>query len=238
MTGAAHGASSVFGKGFPERIACRTGGAEVVAYTPGMPLTLDPDDRPSAEQLIKKSRFVARLRQVTDEQGAHELIAEARAQERGAGHHCYAYILDADSRTERSSDDGEPGGTAGAPMLAVLHARDLVNVAAVVSRHFGGVKLGTGGLVRAYAGTVSAALDSAVLIPRVRYERYRLEVDHADAGRMEADLRGRGFEVADVTYAQRAALTVVTDATDRLRAAVAALTAGSGELVHLGHTWR
>ncbi len=203
-----------------------------------MPLTLDPGDRPHAEHLIKKSRFVARLRQVTDEQGAADLIAEARAQERGAGHHCFAYILDADSRTERSSDDGEPGGTAGAPMLAVLHARDLVNVAAVVSRHFGGVKLGTGGLVRAYAGTVSAALDSAVLVPRVRCERYRLEVDHADAGRLEADLRGRGFEVADVTYAQRAALTVVTDAPDRLEAAVAALTAGSGELVHLGHTWR
>jgi uncharacterized YigZ family protein len=210
----------------------------VVAYTPGMPLTLDPDDRPRAEQLIKKSRFVARLRQVTDEQGVADLIAEARTQERGAGHHCFAYILEADMRTERSSDDGEPGGTAGAPMLAVLHARELVNVAAVVSRHFGGVKLGTGGLVRAYAGTVSAALDSAVLRPRIRCERYRLEVDHADAGRLEAELRGRGFEVADVTYAQRAALTVVADGPARLEAAVAALTAGSGELVHLGHTWR
>lgn len=210
----------------------------MVAYTPGMPLTLDPDDRPCAEQLIKKSRFVGRLRQVTDEQGVADLIAEARAQERGAGHHCFAYILEADVRTERSSDDGEPGGTAGAPMLAVLHARELVNVAAVVSRHFGGVKLGTGGLVRAYAGTVSAALDSAVLRPRIRCEHYRLEVDHADAGRLQAELRGRGFEVADVTYAQRAALTVVADEPARLEAAVAALTAGSGELVHLGHTWR
>lgn len=201
-----------------------------------MPFTLDPDARPYAEELIKKSRFIARLRRVEEESEFEELLAVARAAERGAGHHCYAYIVEGESRIERHSDDGEPGGTAGAPMLSVLKSKDLVNIAAVVSRHFGGVKLGTGGLARAYAGAVTAALEGIELRPRVRSQRYQLAVEHAEAGWVEAELRGRGFEVAEVAYAERAILTIVGD--ERLQAVVAELTSGRGELVHIGHIWR
>lgn len=205
-----------------------------------MPFTLDPDTTLTAEVLIKRSRFVARLRRAESEDDAAALVAAARRLEKGAGHHCRAYRIgdDEGDRIERHSDDGEPAGTAGAPILAVLAGHDLVNVAAVVSRHFGGVKLGTGGLVRAYAGAVEAALDGAVLRPRSRCERYELTADHADAGRLEAELRGRGFEVAGVVYGARATLTVVCADGDRLRCAVADLTAGAGRLVAAGQVWR
>jgi uncharacterized YigZ family protein len=205
-----------------------------------VPFTLDPDAMPTAEALIKRSRFIARVRHVGSEDEAHDLIALAHQEDRGAGHHCFAYVIgdDEESRIERHSDDGEPGGTAGAPILAALKGHDLVNVAAVVSRHYGGVKLGTGGLARAYGGTVSTALASASLRPRSRWQVYRLAVDHADAGRLEAELRGRGFDVAEVAYDARATLTVVCADADRLSSAVGDLTAGQGELIHAGHLWR
>ncbi|WP_197374773.1 IMPACT family protein [Mycolicibacterium baixiangningiae] len=205
-----------------------------------MPYSLDPEARPCAEAVIKKSRFIARLRYAVDEEHAADLLAHARTVDRGAGHHCFAYLLgdETDCRAERSSDDGEPGGTAGAPILRALKARDLTNVAAVVSRYYGGVKLGTGGLARAYAGTVNAAIESASLRPRLRMEVFRLEADHADAGRVEGELRSRGFEVAELTYGDRAAITVLCTDPVELRSTVNGITSGIGEIEHRGHVWR
>lgn len=204
-----------------------------------MAYTLEPGARPYAEAIIKNSRFIARLCRADSEDDARDLISGARELERGAGHHCFAYVVgDDESRVERSSDDGEPGGTAGVPILNVLKARDLVNVAAVVSRHYGGVKLGAGGLVRAYGGTVAAAVDDADLRPRLRWELLRLAADHADAGWVEAELRRRGFEVTDVEYGERAAITLVTLDTEPLVAAIDEITSGRGEYISAGHIWR
>lgn len=207
---------------------------------PHMPFTLDPEARPCAEALIKKSRFIARLRHVDSEDAVAELMVVARDADRGADHHCSAYIIgdEDEGRIERCSDDGEPGGTAGAPMLQALKGRDLVNVAAVVSRYFGGVKLGAGGLARAYGGTVIAAIENANLRPRLRLQVYRVTADHAEAGRLESELRRRGFEVADVTYGQRAALTVICADGSQLSSAIGDLTSGRADLTHLGHVWR
>jgi uncharacterized YigZ family protein len=168
------------------------------------------------------------------------LSAAPRDVDRGANHHCFAYIIgdDEQCRIERYSDDGEPGGTAGAPMLQALKARDLVNVAAVVSRYFGGVKLGTGGLARAYSGTVISAIEKANLRPRLRWQVYRLTADHAEAGRLEAALRGRGFEVSDVTYGERAIITVLCVEEDHLRSAINELTSGRADFAHTGQVWR
>src|SRR6185503_17936706 len=114
----------------------------------------------------------------------------------------------------------------------------LVNVAAVVSRYFGGVKLGAGGLARAYSGAVTAAIETATLRPRVRWEVFRLEADHGEAGRVESELRSRGFDVTDVHYGERAALTVACADADALASAVAEITAGRGNPVRLRHVWR
>lgn len=205
-----------------------------------MPACLDPEARPCSEDIVKKSRFIARLRYVDSEESVDEFLAAARDVDRGAGHHCFAYIIgeDDESRIERYSDDGEPGGTAGAPILNALKGRDLTNVAAVVSRHFGGIKLGTGGLARAYSGAVISALEGVALRPRLRSQVFRLAVAHATAGWVEAELRRRGFEVADVRYGGEAEFTIVCASADRLEASVAEITSGAGQLVYLGNVWR
>ncbi len=204
-----------------------------------MLFSLAADARPHAEELIKKSRFIARVRRVDSEAAFTAFLTEVRELERGAGHHCYGCVIgEEESRIERFSDDGEPGGTAGAPILAALHGRGLVNVAAVVSRYYGGIKLGAGGLVRAYSGTVIAALEFVELRPRVRAQLFRLAVQHATAGWVEAELRRRGIEVVDVNYAERATLTVTTDNPTLLESAVAEITSGAVQLVPAGHVWR
>ena len=120
-------------------------------------LTAGPDVTGEYEE--KRSRFVAVLRRCDDEEDARALIAELRAAHPSARHHCSAFIVDVPgaSRIERSSDDGEPSGTAGTPMLDVLRGSGLTGVCAVVVRWFGGTKLGTGGLARAYSAAVSEA---------------------------------------------------------------------------------
>ena len=109
-------------------------------------------------ETVKGSRFIAWVAPAATEEEAQQLLDRARAQHPDATHHCSAWRI---GETVRFSDDGEPGGTAGRPMLEVLLKRDLMNVAAVVVRYFGGTRLGAGGLVRAYSGAVARALDAA-----------------------------------------------------------------------------
>lgn len=214
-------------------------GATCTPTIPRMSFSLDPEARPYSEETIKKSRFIARLRHCGGEEEANAFVALAHEAERGAGHHCFAYVLgdDVETRVERYSDDGEPSGTAGAPILSVLKARELVNVVAVVSRYYGGIKLGTGGLTRAYSGTVTSALESTPLQARVRLHMFTLAVDHAEAGWVEAELRRRGFEVDGVDYGQKAVIRVLCAEATTLDSAVAEITSGRGELVHMGHLW-
>ena len=123
-------------------------------------LTLAAPARSEIE--VRRSRFVCDVAPVTSEDAARAAIEHVRTVSRGAGHHCTAFVLGPDAATLRSNDDGEPSGTAGAPMLELLRGRNLTDVVAVVSRWFGGTLLGTGGLARAYAGATRAALDEVV----------------------------------------------------------------------------
>ncbi len=204
-----------------------------------MPHTFVPGRDVAVETEVKRSRFLAALRRVESPEAALAFVEEQRRLYPDARHHCWAFVVGDEqaTRAERSSDDGEPGGTAGIPMLQVLHHRDLVNVAVVVTRWFGGIKLGAGGLVRAYSGAVTTALDSVRLVARVRREMFELEVDHADAGRVEAELRQRGVRVLGVTYGDRAVLTVATADVASLTATVASVTSGSGDPKPIGHQW-
>ncbi|MDR0593861.1 MAG: YigZ family protein, partial [Bifidobacteriaceae bacterium] len=111
-----------------------------------------------SEETVKKSRFITRLIPVQDTAAAKAAVARIRRQDHGARHHAYAMVIGSDAAVQRSSDDGEPAGTAGAPMLKVLRHEQVSDILAVVTRHFGGVLLGRGGLIRAYAGGVAAAL--------------------------------------------------------------------------------
>lgn len=110
------------------------------------------------EEEIKKSRFICHLKRVETEEEARDYITSIKKLHHKANHSCSAFIVGKKSEIKRSSDDGEPSGTAGVPMLTVLEKQELTNVVAVVTRYFGGIKLGAGGLIRAYAGSVAGAI--------------------------------------------------------------------------------
>lgn len=137
------------------------------------------------EREVQRSRFIATLAPIDDEDAAGAVIDRIRRELHGARHHCTALVLGADGGQQRSSDDGEPPGTAGAPMLAVLAGAGLTDVVAVVTRYFGGTLLGAGGLVRAYGGAVGEAVAAATRLARRPVTRFRLHVPMADAGRVE-----------------------------------------------------
>ncbi|MEV6669273.1 YigZ family protein [Streptomyces sp. NPDC051162] len=149
---------------------------------------------------INKSRFLCALAPAATEEEAQAFIARVRKEHPTARHHCFAYVLGADGSVQKASDDGEPGGTAGVPMLQMLVRREVRYVVAVVTRYFGGVKLGAGGLIRAYGGAVGEALDVLGTVTRRRFRLATVTVDHQRAGRLENDLRATGRAVREVSY--------------------------------------
>ncbi len=142
------------------------------------------------ESEVTRSRFIADLLPVRDREEVDAAVEAARRTYHDARHHCSASVLGVDGRLTRSNDDGEPAGTAGAPMLAVLTGEQLTDVVTVVTRYFGGTLLGAGGLVRAYGGAVSAAVDRAERVRRRWTRVVTIRVGHADAGQLEHRLRG------------------------------------------------
>lgn len=175
-----------------------------------------------AELEVKRSRFVADLAPIARLGDLDDLVVAARREFRDARHHCSAAVAGDDADQGRSHDDGEPGGTAGAPMLAVLRGSGLTDLGAVVTRYFGGTLLGAGGLVRAYGDAVSAALAEARVLERRAVSRCTAHVALADVGRFEHRLRhvvgDLGGTVADGAYdADGATFEVVVPATRRDR---------------------
>ncbi len=167
---------------------------------------------------VKRSRFLTRLRRVDDEASARAVVEGRRAALHDARHHCSAFILGPDGRIGGSSDDGEPAGTAGMPMFTTLQHHRLTNVVAVVSRYFGGIKLGAGGLVRAYSDGVQQAIEAAG-VREVRLARLlTVDVDYQRAGIVENQLRGlhlpsgRLLEVTGVAWTDLAHIEVAVDA--------------------------
>jgi uncharacterized YigZ family protein len=189
------------------------------------------------ETEVKRSRFLCRLDRVESEEAARAVVARARREHGEARHHCSAFVLGPDGAVQRSSDDGEPSGTAGSPMLEVLRGREVSDVVAVVSRWFGGSLLGAGGLVRAYGDAVRSGLDAAGVRERMLAALFDVQVSHADAGRVESDLRARGVQVRGATYTERVTLRVAVDPTTDLDALLAELTGGTVAATPVGHAW-
>ena len=115
-------------------------------------------------QTINKSEFITTLYQVNSLEDVQSLLQETRKKYYDATHNCYAYILGNNQETKKSSDDGEPSGTSGMPILNVLEKNDLTNILCIVTRYFGGIKLGAGGLVRAYSSSAAMAISSATML--------------------------------------------------------------------------
>lgn len=184
------------------------------------------------ETEINRSRFICALAPCATEQEAQDFVARVRKQHPTATHNCFAYVIGADASVQKASDDGEPGGTAGVPMLHMLMRREVRYVAAVVTRYYGGVKLGAGGLIRAYGGSVGEALDAIGTLTRRRFRLATITVDHQRAGKLENDLRATGRDVREVTYAEAVTLAIgLPDAdVEEFTAWLADATAGTATL--------
>ncbi len=162
-----------------------------------------------AELVEKKSRFIATIRPVSSEEEAVAFIEEMKKKYYDARHNCSAFVIGSKGELTRSSDDGEPSGTAGRPMLEVLTGSGIRNIAAVVTRYFGGVLLGTGGLVRAYSGAVKMALEQCETIMRRYGVQMLIKTDYNGVGKIQYLLGSKDVVIQDSVYAADVQMTVL-----------------------------
>ncbi len=152
------------------------------------------------EIIIEKSTFIGYAKPVTCEEEALAFIQEIKKKHRDATHNVPAYVLGEHNDIQRCNDDGEPSGTAGVPVLEVLKKEDVRDVAVVVTRYFGGIKLGTGGLVRAYTKGAKIALEAAGIITKVLYQTIIVSVDYTMLGTIQNHLRLQQYDTKDIVY--------------------------------------
>ena len=168
----------------------------------------------SDEFVVNKSRFIGHGCPCETEEAALAFLAGIRARHKDATHNCYAYIVGANMGIMRYSDDGEPGGTAGMPIIEVMKARGVTNCAVVVTRYFGGILLGAGGLVRAYSQGAAAALNACGVGVMHPTARYLLEVPYPMLGRLEFFLKTEPVIVEEKQFADAVILTLVVRTSD------------------------
>lgn len=162
-----------------------------------------------AEIVEKKSRFIATVLPVKSEEEALAFIEAMRKKYWNATHNCFAYVIGEHFQVQRCSDDGEPSGTAGKPMLDVLFGEEIHDVAVVVTRYFGGTLLGTGGLVRAYSGATKEGLLASKVITKMYGKKYSIQTDYTGLGKIQYILGQRGLNVLDSIYTEKVELEVL-----------------------------
>ncbi len=161
------------------------------------------------ELIEKKSRFIATVRPVETEEEAVTFINETKKKYWDARHNCSAFVIGKNQELTRCSDDGEPAGTAGRPMLDVLLKEGIHNTAVVVTRYFGGVLLGTGGLVRAYQGAVQKGLDAAVIVEKFEGQILLITTDYTGLGKIQYLLAQEKINIMDTSYADNVVIKAV-----------------------------
>ena len=150
-----------------------------------------------AEIIVKKSKFIATLYEANSKDEAEKILQETRKKYHDAKHNCYAYIV---QNIEKCSDDGEPSGTAGAPMLALLKSANLTNVIIIVTRYFGGILLGTGGLVRAYTESAQKAIENAQIVQKDYGIRYEVEIAYSDLKNIQFICKNLKINIVKMEY--------------------------------------
>lgn len=193
----------------------------------------------SAEIVEKKSRFIANLIPVNTEEEAMQYIEQIKKKYWDARHNCYAYVIGENNELQRFSDDGEPGGTAGKPMLEVLLGEQIHNVVVVVTRYFGGVLLGTGGLVRAYGRTVKAGLEASVIKERVKGYRIIIDTDYNGIGKIQYIMSNMGINIHEEEYTDKVTvnITVRMDDYEKFIKQVTEATAGKAVISEPKACW-
>ncbi|MFS0870507.1 YigZ family protein [Paenibacillus xylanilyticus] len=159
------------------------------------------------EIVIKKSRFIGHIMPVTTEDEAVAFIDEIKKKHWNATHNCSAYMIGERDEIQKQSDDGEPSGTAGKPILEVIKNQQLKNVAIVVTRYFGGIMLGAGGLIRAYTDGAVAAIEAGEAITKVLHREVFVELDYTWLGKVENELRSREVRTGETGFTDKVTLT-------------------------------
>ena len=195
---------------------------------------------PAREEIVvNKSRFIGYVTPCTSESEALSFLQSVRDEHRTAKHHCYAYIIGENSGVMRYSDDGEPGGTAGMPIMDVMRTKGIVNCCIVVVRYFGGVLLGTGGLVRAYTSSAKLAVEAAGVCSVQNMLRMTCETDYTYLAKFQKmaveslkDQTAFAYVIGNVEYGEKVTLELVTFAEneEELRGLAANLTSGSARI--------
>ncbi|AOY76819.1 YigZ family protein [Clostridium formicaceticum] len=152
------------------------------------------------EIVIEKSRFIGYAKPIISEEEAVQFIGEIKAKHKDATHNVPAYVVGGNNEIQRYSDDGEPSGTAGIPVLEVIKKENLRNVAVVVTRYFGGVKLGAGGLVRAYTKGAKIALDDGKIVTKRLYRRIHIKIDYTLLGKVQNEILQKGYLLQNTEY--------------------------------------
>ncbi|WP_416197798.1 MAG: putative protein, YigZ family [Sporanaerobacter sp.] len=166
------------------------------------------------EIIINKSRFIGYAKPIENEGEALAFIEEIKTLHKDATHNVYAYVVGDDNNIQRYSDDGEPSGTAGIPVLEVIKKEDLRNVVVVVTRYFGGIKLGTGGLIRAYTKGAKIGLEAGNIIEKVLFRKVKIRLDYTLYGKVENYLKTNGIIMIDTIYDDAVNLLVYADYED------------------------
>ncbi|MCM3061495.1 YigZ family protein [Bacillus altitudinis] len=154
------------------------------------------------EIVIEKSRFICHIQRAVSEEEAQAFIQSIKKQHWNATHNCSAYLIGEHDLIQKANDDGEPSGTAGVPMLEVLKKRKLKDTVVVVTRYFGGIKLGAGGLIRAYGKSVSEAINHVGMVERCLMRTMHTTIDYTWFGKVENELRASSFQLKDIHYAE------------------------------------
>lgn len=176
-----------------------------------LPLYYTVKTNGSHEISIQKSRFIAYINRATTEEEAQAFIQTIKKKHYNATHNCSAYMIGEQNLIQKANDDGEPSGTAGVPMLEVLKKRDLKDTVVVVTRYFGGIKLGAGGLIRAYSRAVSEGLDAIGIVKRQLMNTMHATIDYGILGKVENELRQSTYIIKAIHYSDHVEFEVYVE---------------------------
>lgn len=185
------------------------------------------------EIIIQKSRFITYVNRVTSEAEAQSFIEMIKKKHWDANHNCSAYLIGEKDQIQKANDDGEPSGTAGVPILEVLKKRGLKDTVVVVTRYFGGIKLGAGGLIRAYGSSTSEGLNAIGIVERKLMQIFHTKVDYTWLGKLENELRGSRYLIKEINYLDNVEIVtyVASGEEDSFKNWMIDLTNGQAEIV-------
>nr|WP_308550907.1 YigZ family protein [uncultured Peptostreptococcus sp.] len=193
-------------------------------------------DYGSDEVTIEKSLFIGYAKPVETEEEARSFIDEIRAKHKDATHNVWAYVIGQNMNIQRYSDDREPQGTAGIPTLEVIKKEGLCNVVVVATRYFGGIKLGAGGLVRAYTKTAKIGLEAGQIVEKMPFVEVSVGLDYTLLGKAQNELANRDYHVKDIEYTDSVNIIINCDKerVEDLKALFTELTSGQAEIEEKG----